>query len=878
MHKRPTFGEWLKARRKALDVTQAELAKQVGYAEVSLRKVETGVQRPSKQMASRLAEALKIAPDEQLAFMHFARGEATEFSADEKSVPHPRWHHARRAPNLPIQPTPLIGRGQEVAAVRKWLLHDNHRLVTLLGPPGVGKTRLAIEVAGEVADEFEDGVYFVSLAAVTDAAIVPLEVCHSMGLQESGLTPTNRLKLYLAEKHLLLVIDNFEHLLSAALIMAELLETCPWLQILATSRAPLRVQAERQLPVPPLALPDLAHLPEQGELAHYAAIALFLECAQRAQPDLALTPDNAATVAAICTTLDGLPLAIELIAARVKVLEPQALLERLRGRLLSSGSGLRDVTPRHQTLRQAIDWSYTLLTPEEQGLLMRLGIFAGGCTLEAVEAICGADNGFSLDVVDGLASLVDKSLIYRKVGPDSSQRFMLLETIREYALERLEASGDSLAVRRSHAETFLQLAENAVPHLRRTEQVVWLQRLEADHDNLRAALAWCVGDEGEPLLGMRLVKALSWFWFVHNYYSEGSRWVDAVLLAAGEDAPRPLRAWMLYVGSLLAVGLDDFQRGHTMGEEALALARKQGDQQLLLQLVMPYCIHCGCQGRFQQAEMLLQEAQSVADLLDDSWANAEIRLSRLCWRIGPAPMSLLSEETLALARERGDRRLLACSLGYCMDLAIEDGRWTQAEAWQDEMLSHAHQLGDKRVLISVYETQGGLAYLKGDYVQAAACYDEMLELARQMGTLGYVAGAFMHLGRVAQKQGETSEALLCYRRGLTLVKGLEHSYLVALCVSSMATLAMEPNPLLDMIQATRLLGATDGIYSLDRLTFGMDAVTDCEFAVATVRARLSEPVYATAWAEGKAMSTDEAIAYALSCGELREAEQTSAMG
>jgi transcriptional regulator with XRE-family HTH domain len=350
-----SFGQWLKQRRKALDITCEDLAQSIGCAAVTLYKIESDVRRPSKQIAELLAEFLNIPADERTAFVEFARTEAAELAAPWGTPFHP-------PTNLPAQPTPLIGRDADVAALRKRLLQHQSRLLTLTGPPGIGKTRLALQVAAQVLDDFADGVFLIALAPISDAHLVPTAIANTLGVPEIGpQTPLERLIAFLRDKQTLLVLDNFEQILAAATHIAELLAACPWLKILVTSRAPLRIRQERQMPVSPLALPDLARLPDVETVTGYSAVALFLERAQAVKPDFSLTPENAPTIATICARLDGLPLAIELISARVKLLPPAALLERLHGRLMLQSDGLYDLEPRHRTLNAAIDWSYQLL-------------------------------------------------------------------------------------------------------------------------------------------------------------------------------------------------------------------------------------------------------------------------------------------------------------------------------------------------------------------------------------------------------------------------------------------------------------------------------------------------------------------------------------
>jgi predicted ATPase/DNA-binding XRE family transcriptional regulator len=535
------------ARRRMIDLTQDDLARQVGCSVATIRKLEADERRPSLQIANRLADILEIAPADRAAFLALARAEPFLDPA-----PPPAGNVSGRPPprppsNLLAPLTRLIGRKQDVAAIRNVLGRGATRLLTLIGPPGIGKTRLSIAAAQEVRASFADGVYFVALAPIGDPALVIATIAQTLDVQETGtLSLEDQLRLYLRNKHMLLLLDNFEHLLAAAPLVTELLIVSPGLHVLATSRAALHVHGERLFPVPPLVLPDLLRLPAVENLARTPAVALFVACAQARVPDFVLTAENAAPVAELCVRLDGLPLAIELAAARVARFTPLALAARLAGRLGASSmalltNGPRDLPPRHQTLRGAIAWSYELLAADEQRLFRRLGVFVDGCTSDVVEGVCDLISERSADVRDQLAALIDNSLLQQTGNVDGEPRYTMLETIREYALERLIECGEEMTFRQRHATWFVALAERADPEMRGAEQKIWFDRLEQEHSNLRAALEWSRSAPDGAELGVRLTGALGWFWFRMEIIAKhacGWKWQSSAVPARDRDPRR----------------------------------------------------------------------------------------------------------------------------------------------------------------------------------------------------------------------------------------------------------------------------------------------------------------------------------------------------
>lgn len=450
----------MKERRRALDLTQAQLAKEVGCATDTMRKIERGRYRPSQEIAKRLAECLHVAPEDQQSFVYRARAAANALDSLSSTL------LPQRTVKLPTPPTPLIGRAQEVTTARAILRRQDVRLLTLTGAPGIGKTRLALQLAHETASEFKDGVVFVNLGPLRD----PQQVASTITQKLGDVVLVEDLEEHLRDKHMLILLDNFEQVREAAPLLGTLISSAPLLKVLVTSREALHVYGEYEFHVPPLALP-LPEEPTTSEmlkiLANVPAVALFLQRAQAVKPDFALTMANCLNVAEICVRLDGLPLSIELAAARIKLLTPENILAKLDHRLHLLTGGARDLPPRQQTLRDAINWSFHLLLPEEQVLFRRMSVFAGGCTHEAVEAVCdtGDDIHMDMGILDALQSLVDKSLLYIYPGACGTSRFGMLETIREYALEQLTASGELEAIQRRHAQYYQRQVELVAPEL-----------------------------------------------------------------------------------------------------------------------------------------------------------------------------------------------------------------------------------------------------------------------------------------------------------------------------------------------------------------------------------------------------------------------------
>ena len=774
----PSFGKRLRRLREAAGLTQEELATRAGLTPNAISDLERGRRRrPYPHTVRSLADALGLSEDERISFLaSVPRGRPGDSAAPAPST-------TARASYLPMPLTPLVGREQEVAAVRSSLRGDSARLVTLTGPGGVGKTRLALEVARDIGDRFPEGVALVTLASLGDAALVVPTVAQSLGLRGSTGRPMREvLHGYLRARRLLLVLDNFEHLLDAAPEVAELLAASLYLKVLATSRAPLRIRGELEYPVTPLKVPDPSHMPDVENVASSPAAELFVDRAREANPSFLLTRKNAAAIAAIAWRLDGLPLALELAATQTRFLGPTELLSTL-DRALESG-GARDLPERQRTMRATLDWSHDLLSGPEQTAFRRLSVFVGGFTLEAAEAVNAEGEASSGDVLELLGRLVEQSLVTVEASPsvDEGTRYSMLEPVRQYARAKLEDSEEEEQVRGLHAGYYEALALQAEQELKGPGQVEWMGLLGREHDNLRAAMGWLL-DRGEAERVVEIGWGVWWFWFVRGFLVEGKRWMERAL-APGATLSITCRAKALTVVSGLAWSQGEYDRAAATLAEGVRLARGTDDRAVLA------------------TTLLLMAFTAVA-------------------RGDHARAGVWADESSLLHRALGDGSSACLALLAAAHAAGVGGDPTRAVRLVDEGEALARESGASFSLASALNVRAMFLQLKGDDARAAGLLRESLGLSwalRDTYALGYgltsLAGALVGLG-----QGERAARLYGTAEALREVTGTPIQYKLR-----------------------------QALYKRQ---------------VAALREQLDAETFKAAWAEGRAMTLEEAITEAL---------------
>jgi predicted ATPase len=726
-----------------------------------------------------------------------------------------------RPANIPVQRTRFVGREKEVAAAQELLLRPDVRLVTVTGPPGIGKTRLALEVASSLVQMFPGGAHYVPLSPLSDSGLIASVIVETLGIRAAGIqSPLEILRKSLQDSWrapMLLLLDNFEHLIRAAPTVAELLAIAPNLKIMVTSRSALHVYGEHEFLVPPLALPDARSTPSLEALSKYPAIALFVQRAIAAKPDFELNAENARAVTEICARLDGLPLAIELAAARVKVLSPSSMRTRLASRLQLLTGGARDLPQRQQTLRATMDWSYDLLSAAEQKLFRRLAVFVGGSNLEGVEAVCDAACDLDLDLLDGTASMVDKSLLQQIEQANGESRFAMLETIREYALEKLKASLEEASTKRAHAAYCLVLAEEACEPSS-TEGPEWLERFTLEQDNFRAGLEWLT-ETGDAEWGLRLGAALFRFWETRELITEGRDRLGKLLKLPAPVPATMVRERVVFSAGVLACEQADYAAADPLFREALDIARQLGDK------------------------------RGIAVSLNALGVNDRNRGQ-------PAVAHSLFEESLALWRELGDQKAVARALSNLANVVKSQGDFARARALHAECLSIFTGLGDRAGVAWSLNSQGDVARDEGDFRGAQMLYEQGLAIFRGLGDYWGIAGTLNDLGNLAREQRHAPTAHSLYRESLTIFQALEHKRGIARLLECFACLAAVE---LEAERSLRLAGAAAALRQNIGAPLTPAEQAKLEALLDPARQALTNTASATAWLDGWSMPVERAI-------------------
>jgi predicted ATPase/DNA-binding CsgD family transcriptional regulator len=772
--------------------------------------------------------------------------------------------------NLPAQLTPLIGRKQEVAVVCALLRRPEVRLVTLVGTGGVGKTRLGLQVGTDLLDEFADGVCFVPLAPLSDPDLVVPTIAQALGIQEAGERPLlDLLQAYVQDKRLLLLLDNFEQITAAAPGLSELLSGCPQLKMLVTSRAVLHIRGEHEFPVLPLELPDLTHLPGSEALSQYASVALFLQCAQTARLDFRVNPASTHTIAEICVRLDGLPLAIELAAARIKLLPLQALLTRLGHRLQVLTSGAQDAPVRQQTLRNTLAWSYDLLDVEEQQFFRRLSIFVGRFTLADAEGLSTALGDTSAEVLEGVASLMDKSLLRQVEQEGEEPRLLMLATIREYGLEVLASGGEMESTQRAYAHYYLRLSEDAEVEIGGPHQAVWLESLEREHDNLRAALQWfleqaekegATQDERSMETALRLGGALRDFWRIHGHISEGRNFLERAL-AASEGIEASVQAKALIAAANLAFIQSDYDHTEMLCQQSLALYRELEDQSGIAFSVYLLGFVAWTRGNIAKARSLLAESLALAKAVDDE--------QRAAWSVFVqgllessqgeyARAHILFEESLAIHRRLQNKRGIAHALSQlALVLIVSQSDQARVPFLLEECLVVSREIGFKEGIAASFWLSGLVALGQGDLVTAHSLAEKSVVLYKEMGHRHGTSESLSAFGKVLAAEADYTAARIQYEESLEIIGGLGEKWIIATCLLGLGEVVAAQRQL---AWAAQLWGAADALRDALGVPIPPFELADYERSLSAVRVHLGERAFAAAWSQGRSMTPEQALA------------------
>lgn len=860
-----SFGYWLRLKRKALDLTREALADRVGCSAATIQKLEEEERRPSTQIAERLAEIFSIPTHEQTDFLRFARGDLRFAPAETKEDFPWRTSSKSTRSNLPAPVTSLVGREKEISDIPGYLLNSGIRLVTLIGPPGIGKTRLSIEAARAGLTDFPDGVFFVALAPLDDPNLIAPALVQALGyVGTKNISTTEQLKEGIGDKILLIVLDNCEHLIEDVSSLASgLLSACSRLKILTTSREALHVPGEWLYSVPTLGMPKEDSAVDMETLSKFPALTLFAERARAVRSDFELDSGNVQAIASICAQLDGLPLAIELIAARMRLMSPQVLLERWNDQFMLSADGMRAVSTRQKTLNNAISWSYNLLSDEEQRLFAHLSVFSGGFTLAAAEAIFSRIvTGKS--VTDLIASLLDKSLLQRPLDREAhgEPHFHMLVTIQQFAMDRLRQMGEEAEVRNWHLEYFLDLAEKGDKEIRGPSQIEWANRLEREHDNFRAALEWSVSNY-KTESALRMLCALGWPWEIRGRYSEARNWLDKI-----RRLPDVNNYPAIYARLLNHIGRHSWTQhlrndAHSLLEESKTISAKLGDdgEQILAEALNWLGLVVRSDGDSKKAEPLFKRGLE----LYQKWENQSgVALST--FHLGVVESQLnhddvalsLLEKSLSLFRQLGDLFFTArvsLFLGY---LFLKQGNYDKARLFFEEHLRIDKELQFWDGIADGLRDLGNLYSYQGKYDQASQYYEESVTVCREHGLNKY--HVYYSSGLLALRFNNYARAFQRFTYLLDLARKSGEKVHVSILLMALAAVA---GGTIQSERAAKLNGAAQAVFEtiddqiplFDRAEFDRHIQIACD--------QLGDSKFEALAAEGRAMTMEQAVAFAL---------------
>jgi predicted ATPase/transcriptional regulator with XRE-family HTH domain len=868
MEQQYSFGYWLRLKRKALDLTREALADRVGCSAATIRKLEAEERRPSAQIAGLLAEIFGIPIEERPSFLSFARGDLGAAPVNITAVAPWSSSGAPARTNLPAPPTAIIGRAVEIALIRDYLLSADTRLVTLIGPPGIGKTRLSLEIAHGSRDHFPDGIFFVTLAPLDDPALIAPTIVQALGFVEGkNQSQLERLKVGLRDKQLLLVLDNLEHLISGvAPLVSDLLLACPWLKILTTSREALRVPGEWLYPVPVLGFPKELQLQsfDAGAISRFPALTLFDERARAVRPDFALNRDNFEAVATICGRLDGLPLAIELIAARLRLMSPHALLLHLSDQLALHADGMRSVPDRQKTLHNAIGWSYALLSEDEKRLFVNLSVFLGGFTLEAAEQTF-SQSAFHKSVTDLIASLLDKSLLQRTIDAQGEPRFSMLITIQQFAIQRLREWGEETAARDMHLEFFLELAEQADQNIHGPAQVAWIDRLEEEQDNFRAALEWCVTKK-DTQAALRLLGALGWPWWLRGRSNEVRAWFDKIIALPGFTQYPANYARLLNQLGRQSWLLGDYSDARSVLEQGRAIWLElgvEGERGLAEALNYLGTIEQSF-GDDSTALSFFEQSFELCQKNDHPWEKALVMFN-LAWVADEQDRTVSAfswcQKSLDLFRLLGDGWGIARSSQVLGRLFLKQGNYDKARLFFEQELKLSEEHHFYPGIAAALTSLGNLFRLQGDYGQAERFYQKSLLMSHEHDLKWEISHGLFELGLLAMQQNNYRLA------GQRFIESYEsiypigdvkiYAYELFIGMASVAAGTHQPG------RAARLSGAIKAIQDTTHYQFLPFDQAEIDRHIRLAREQLGDVAFEALAAQGRAMSLEQAIACAL---------------